>query len=191
MTPPAAAEQERARRRDAGFELRQWITQSSPIGRNVDPLGVPAIEPERGAQRIAKRERQTRPRSVYVPAIIIEQIRERAPHLERRPQPTDVETIGKDPSTARQRAIEPLRQANRERLYPLGETLRILGFDEQMDVVRLHGVMNDASVAGSRHAERFTHDAKGLPFAQARKATNQSQSDVKGNMPRYAWTRAV
>jgi hypothetical protein len=102
-----------------------------------------------------------------------------------------VETIGENATSTLEQAIEPLRETDRERLHPLSEARGVPSLHDEMKVIRLHRVVNDACIARSRQAQGLTHDTKGPPFAQIRQAGNQPQRDVHGKVLRHARARDV
>ena len=97
VTTPAAPQQKRASRHDPRLELGRRIAQGTLVGCVVNPRWIPAVEPVSGAHGVAKGERQPGTLDVSVAAIIVEHVRERAPHLERSPQGSRVKAVLENP----------------------------------------------------------------------------------------------
>jgi len=103
-----------------------------------------------------------------VPPIVVEHVSERAPDLERRPEWAEVKTIGENATRPFEQAIESLSQPNAERLHAARELPRALRLDNDVQVIRLDGIMNDARIPGARQAKRLAHLTKRALFAQVR-----------------------
>jgi hypothetical protein len=99
---------------------------------------------------------------------IVEDVSDRSPDLERRLQRAGVKAVVEDASFSREEPVESLREPNGEGLHTSRQQPFAGRFDQQVDVIRLYRVVNDARISNPPQRQSFPHDAKGAPAPQAR-----------------------
>src|SRR4029453_2679808 len=103
----------------------------------------PAIEPPPRARLIEPhRWRHAKALPPVLPNVE-QHVRQRAPHLPRRPQYPQVVAVGEDPASPREDAIHAAREARGDRLHPAREIPRARRLDEQMEMIDLHRVVHE------------------------------------------------
>ena len=93
---------------------------------------------------------------------------ESVPHLARRGQRPGVEAITPNLSRASQDAIDGPRETDRHAHESPREGALVVSFHEQVQMVLLHGVMNDAKPRSGRSPQRATDLLEHEIFAKAR-----------------------
>ena len=129
VAPPALPQQpavsgrhrRRLARRRPGPEIPPAV-EPWPGAAGVDPVPVPALVPL-GA----------------VSAAVEDHIADGGPYLPRRPESAREVAIGKDAAAAAEGRVEPPRDADAQPLEPPRQRLGVLGLDDEVQVVLLHG----------------------------------------------------
>src|SRR5262245_50225774 len=115
----------------------------------------PAIEPRRRRAGI----KAARSRDVLTE--VLENIHQAMTHLTRRGEPARVIPLAPDRAAATKHAVDRLGRANREPLAAARQGARVVRFDEQMQVIRLHAELKypeaRARGRGERAANGFEH----------------------------------
>ena len=100
--------------------------------------------------------------------------------------------VGEDGSAAPHQAVEPLRDADGEALHAARERVPVVRLDEQMQMVALDGVVDDAhSEADFRRAEGFLERGEDTLPAEPRNRADGAQGHVNGVMAGQLLTRQV
>lgn len=82
-----------------------------------------------------------------------------------------------------ERTVHGEREPCGEPLETGAQTLAIAGFDEQVHMIPLHGVMDDAEVGLLRTTERATERREHMVGAKERDVASSSQRDVERVRP--------
>src|SRR6185436_20822492 len=85
---------------------------------------------------------------------VVQRVDERVPHLARRREDASVISITEDTPGALPRTVEPARDPRRESVQATGESPLVAGLGEEVDVVRLDAVLDDAEGAARRRGKR-------------------------------------
>ena len=96
-----------------------------------------------------------------VMAMVVEDVDERAPDLERRAKGPRVVPLREDGAATIEVAVEPARQANRETLQRSRQRALSLGFGNEMNMIRLHRKVHEPrAVPLACRTERRKNDAR-------------------------------
>ncbi len=157
----------------------QW--KGRPPGnpcRIIDAV-MPAIEPHPRGARVDPEMPQS-----MLPCIL-EDVRERALHLERRTQNAREIPIGEDRALVPERPLDPLRHADGQALHPTRQALLPARLHEEMEVVRLHRELADqhAKPLGT-HEDGVAHHAKNPPRAKTRQSPHDFHRNMNGTASR-------
>jgi hypothetical protein len=88
---------------------------------------------------------------------IAQHVPERVPHFARSFQIAPVVPSGEDGATAPKDAIDRPRDANGEPLNAAREHHAVRGFDDEVQMIALHGVVKEPERAVGRAGERVAH----------------------------------
>lgn len=92
-----------------------------------------------------------------------------------------MKAVGQKATLAAEDAVEPSGQAHTETLHSAGHVRLLDGFDDQMDVVRLHGELADAHAESfGSGGERLSNRTKRAPRTEARNSCHHAPCDVDG-----------
>jgi hypothetical protein len=92
-------------------------------------------------------------------------------------------TIAPHPPRPLEDAIHRPGDANRNTARPARKGTPIVGFDQQMKMIGLHGEMNHSKRFARRLGQRVSHRAKHAGPAQAGQASHRAQREVHGVTP--------
>ncbi|HEX5631786.1 MAG TPA: hypothetical protein VFX50_01115 [Gemmatimonadales bacterium] len=121
---------------------------------------MPSIEAGRGRARVEGNIVATARGAVAM--MIQEHVSERVAHLARRLEGAGVEAGGEEAAAAAEVPVEVPREAHTETGDAAREALRVVGLDEEVQVVRLHGVVDEAKAIALRASrEALLDDAEG------------------------------
>ena len=149
-------------------------------GRERDRL-PPALEPRRRRAGI-----QTALSHGVLPAIH-QYVNERVPHCPRAGERSSVIAISPDGAAAAKRAVDCARHADREAPQAAAERARVVGFDDQMEMIVLHREMDnpEAAVRGrGQGAADGREDPGGSQAADGRTAAESYMHRVRRNVHR-------
>ena len=100
-----------------------------------------------------------------MPAGIQEHVRERIPHLARGPEHAHVISIREDGPRAAEDPIDGSREARPQRLHATTQGAFVIGFHDQVRVVRLDRVVNEPKIvsfaAGGEAPLEIAHQSDG------------------------------
>jgi len=173
MPPPANTGEPAARRRE-----RRGVVG----GRHRAP---PPIEPASRRGRIDPVPRRKRPAELRkVPSRVLEYVGKRAAHFGRRSKHPRVVAVSEHRATTAEDTVRRPRNTSTDRTHTVRQGASVRGLDDQVQVVRLHGVVEHAKTAAvARRAEAPLHLANEAPTAERGYACPDSQRHVAG-MPR-------
>jgi hypothetical protein len=103
---------------------------------------------------------------------------ERVTHLARRAERAGVVSIGEDRTAAAKGAVDRPRDANREPAQSTAERLRVVGFDQKMEMVVLHSEVNDPEPAVGGRDQGAPHGREDPRGPQATDGLARAQRDV-------------
>jgi len=162
VLPPAHRGEPRARPNDGGGAVCRYDRIS------------PAAEPRRRRAAI---------NAAFCRAVlraIFQYINQRVAHRSRRRERPGMVPISPDGSAPVQRTIDRPRNANGQTTKPAGEHLRIIRFDDEMQVVILHTEMENPEAPVRGHGERAADGRKDPPRAQATDGRSGPERCVHG-----------
>jgi hypothetical protein len=169
---PAASQQKR-RRSDGDPRFTGWWQRD--LGERPE-----AVELRGRRAGVEPPGRQTQAGLRPVPLIVSEHVNEHPAHLKRRAQCARVIAVVEKPALAARAGVHSASQTDREPLHASSERAPVCGFHDEMQVIALHRIMDQA------HAEAFTcagerapHCAKDLAAPQTSHTAHDPQRDVK------------
>lgn len=172
MSQPSLAKQPGPRRHDGRTTLVGWLER----------VPRPAVEPSGGARRIRSRRHPLRRRTpdalCQVLPRVEQHVGDRVSHLPRSPESAQVVAVGKDASGEGQGAARCERKPRRERHHAAGERASPVGFDDEVRVIRLDGIVHDAEVVAPQTLERVFEGAHEAHGAECWHAGTHAQCDV-------------
>lgn len=178
VTPPAPRDQPVSR-------ARHRTRSGSPAGlvgirRHLAP---PSIEPTRRGRGVERHARSAS-RGVRlggVPACIQQHVPERMVHLARRREQSCMIAIGEHRARPPRRSIERSSEPRTDRHHPAAERATIVGFDDQVRVIPLQRVLDQAEAA-TRAAAR--ERARDLAHDRHRPQRRQAGAEPEGHVRR-------
>jgi hypothetical protein len=189
---PAASQPPRLRRRDGRRIQRDARGRTSRARNRSAPAVEPAVRPS-GVEACGEtREREATEAFGKVAAGVQEDVRERVPDFVRRRERARVEAIGEDGAAAAEGAPRCARDAGGDGLHAAAEGDAVARFDDQVDVVGLDRVVDEAeapALAGAREAALDLAHADGA--AQRRESRSRLQRDVERRASRECGSRRV
>ena len=160
MTSPTDRREPRARSDDR----RSLVERRHVATRAVEPpCRRPGIDAARAAQMLPE---------------VIEHVHERVPYFAGRRQQARMIPVSPHATVAPENAIDRLRDANRQAAYASLESDRVVRFDEQVDVVALDAVVQNAKGAVARGGERGSRCGERALMTERRDAGGGAQRDV-------------
>ena len=122
--------------------------RSAPSRRGDGALGPP-VEPTAARRRVDRIPLDRRPPSPLsqVPPGVQQHVREPTPHLSRRAKDTQVVAIREHTPGTPERSVHPARKAGGKRLHPAPERLAPVRFDDEVRMIALDRVVDDAKRA--------------------------------------------
>lgn len=153
----------------------------------------PFREPDRGGARVEAPGRRRSvgavPRGVFT--IVEEDVDERAPDLGGRRKLVTMVAVAEQPTGAHRDAIHPERDLREEALHSAGELHAVVRLDEQMDVIMLDRVLEDADAASDGRGDLVGDCSVHALGSEAWRELHALDADVNG-MPRIVrWSRHV
>jgi hypothetical protein len=112
-------------------------------------------------------------------ARVVEDVDERVTHFTRRPQQARVVAIAPDASAPTEDAVDRLRQSNREALDAAREPCDGIRLDDEMQVVALHAVVQDAEAWCPERSERMTDRRYRVVVAERGEVRRRAKGDVR------------
>jgi hypothetical protein len=99
---------------------------------------------------------------------VVEYVHEGVAHLARRPEEMRVESIAPDLASPMQHTVDRLGRADGEALDAAGEACGTLGLDHEMQMIGLHGEVQDTEGRGRRVRQRCPHRGEQRVTAERR-----------------------
>ncbi len=144
---------------------------------------APTVEPGAGAARVDADE--IRP----VLARILKDVDERVAYISRRLQRSSVVAVREDSAASIPQAIQPLRDANEQTLHTPRERARVLGLDDQVQLVRLDRKLDEPKPESVGSSAQFLAQARDGAFtarvgqaATSRVVTSTGSWRVSGDL---------
>jgi hypothetical protein len=146
----------------------------------------PAMEPASGRRLVNSRWRRRAVALAPVLPDIEQHVRKGVANLSRRPQHSDVITTVQNRTRATERAVRRSREPRRHGLHPAPHGLLPGRLDQQVDVIALHGVVDDPKVPPlTAPPKAVAEHAKKAPAAQGRHPRANPQRYVSGLVRRH------
>ena len=99
---------------------------------------------------------------------VVEYVDEGVAHLARRPEEMRVESIAPDPASPMQHAVDCLGRTDGEALDAAGEARGTLGLDHEMQMIGLHGEVQNTKGRRGRVRQRCPHRGEQRATAERR-----------------------
>ena len=125
----------------------------------------PAIEPRSGAVRIEGSNERAR---TGVLAPVHDDVDDRMAHFSWRPKRASVVSLGPEAPSPIEQCVYPARNANGNAGHAPRKGVLVVRLDEQVDVIALHGKVDEPEPLSGRASERFTNFRENDLLPQAR-----------------------
>jgi hypothetical protein len=125
-------------------------------------------------------------------AHVQEHVCKRVPHLARGPQDPQVVAVAQHGASASHDAIHDPREPRAKRIHSAAQLHRVRGLDQEVRVIRLDRVLDDAEVApGAQRPERALELRDQAPAPQRRYSVANLQGDERRMRRRDSFAAAV